>query len=166
MRAFKVFIFGLLYGWFLKMAFDIIFRDNEFADIRHENVSMKEYILSLESQLQSRPREARAMQSSAPQAIPVEAPIEAEIDLQAEPKAAVAPAPPPPASPLAKDNLKLIKGIGPAIERKLNTAGITTFAALARLGKRDLETILGSQINRLQDENDLIAQAKKLAKKR
>lgn len=162
MRAFKVFIFGLLYGWFLKIAFDRIYRDNEFTDIRHENVSLKEYIVSLESQLQSRPRETRAVQQSAPQAVSLVAPLEEEIDLQAEPKAIAAP--PPPAA--GKDNLKLIKGVGPAIERKLNEAGITTFAALAKLGKRDLETILGSQIKRLQDENDLIAQAKKLAKKR
>jgi large subunit ribosomal protein L21 len=65
---------------------------------------------------------------------------------------------------LEKDNLKLIKGIGPAIEKKLNNAGIQTFAALAQLNRQDLENILGSQINRLQDENDLIKQAKKLSR--
>ena len=32
MRAFKVFIFGLLYGWFLKIAFDRIYRQNEMED--------------------------------------------------------------------------------------------------------------------------------------
>ena len=166
MRAFKVFIFGLLYGWVLKIAFDRIYRDNEFADIRNENVSLRDYVLALESQIQSKSSEARSMQSSAPQSVPVKAPAppEAQMDLQAEPKPVTAPE--PPASPSAKDDLKVIKGIGPAIERKLNSAGITTFAALARLSKRDLETILGSQVNRLQDENDLIAQAKKLAKKK
>jgi predicted flap endonuclease-1-like 5' DNA nuclease len=162
MRAFKVFIFGLLYGWVLKIAFDRIYRDNEFADIRNENVSLRDYVLALESQLQSKSSEARAMQRSAPQAAPVEAPAE-QMDLQAEPKPVTAPEPP---ASSAKDDLKVIKGIGPAIERKLNSAGITTFAALARLSKRDLETILGNQVNRLQDENDLIAQAKKLAKKK
>jgi large subunit ribosomal protein L21 len=102
------------------------------------------------------------MPRSAPQALPVEAPAEQQMDLQAEPKAMAAPKPPP----SGKDDLKAIKGIGPAIEKKLNNAGIQTFAALAALSKRDLETILGSQVNRLQDENDLIAQAKKLARKK
>lgn len=161
MRAFKVFIFGLLYGWFLKIAFDRIYRDNEFADIRNENVSLKEYILALENQIQSKSPGARAMQSSAPQAVPVEAPVEEEMDLQAEPKSVSAPAP-----STEKDNLKLIKGVGPAIEKKLNNAGITTFAALSRLSKKELENLLGSQIKRLQDETDLIAQAKKLAKRK
>ncbi len=160
MRAFKVFIFGLLYGWFLKIAFDRIYRDNEFADIRNENISLREYVLALEHQLQSKSPEARSMQRSAPQAVPVEAPAE-QMDLQAEPKPVAAPAP-----PSQKDDLKVIKGIGPAIEKKLNQAGVTTYAALARLTKRELENILGSQVKRLQDENDLLAQAKKLAKKK
>lgn len=151
MRAFKVFIFGLLYGWVLKIAFDRIYRDNDIADIHNENASLKEYVLSLEAQLRPSSFETRSVQRE-------------QIDLQAEPKAIAAPK--PPASPSAKDNLKVIKGIGPAIEKKLNDAGIQTYAALARLGKKDLENILGSQIKRLQDENDLIAQAKKLAKKR
>jgi len=154
MRAFKVFIFGLLYGWVLKIAFDRIYRDNQFADIRNENASLKEYVLALEAQLRPNSFETKSMQSMQRE----------QIDLQAEPKAISAPE--PPASTSAKDDLKVIKGIGPAIEKKLNGAGIQTYAALARLGKRDLETILGSQVKRLQDENDLIAQAKKLAKKR
>jgi predicted flap endonuclease-1-like 5' DNA nuclease len=150
MRAFKVFIFGLLYGWFLKIAFDRIFRDNEFADVRNENTSLREYILALETQLQSKSIESRSARRE-------------QIDLQAEPKATAAPAPEELAPATEKDNLKVIKGVGPAIEKKLNNAGIYTFAALSKLSKKELETILGNQIKRLQDENDFIAQAKKLA---
>jgi predicted flap endonuclease-1-like 5' DNA nuclease len=146
MRAFKVFIFGLLYGWFFKIAFDRIYRENDLEDLRNENASLQEYIRSLEVQLQPKSLEAKSMQRSAPQAIPVEAPA--------------------PTATSEKDNLKVIKGIGPAIERKLNSAGIHSFAALAELSKQDLENILGNQVKRLQDENDLIAQAKKLARKR
>ena len=147
MRAFKVFMFGLLYGWFVKIAFDRIYRDNEMEDIRNENRSFREYIRSLERQL-----EAKAVQRMA---------------LQPEPRATPAPAPAEPTSEtLEKDNLKIIQGIGPAIERKLNNAGIYSFAALARLSRADLENILGNQIKRLQDENNLIAQAKKLAKRK
>jgi predicted flap endonuclease-1-like 5' DNA nuclease len=154
MRAFKVFIFGLLYGWVLKIAFDRIFRDNEFADIRNENVSLKEYILALEGQLRPSSFESRAMQESAPQAVPVAAPVDPQE------------APGPLQTASDKDDLKVIKGIGPAIERKLNSAGIQTFAALAALSKQDLENILGNQVKRLQDEKDLLAQAKRLARKK
>ena len=145
MRAFKVFMFGLLYGWFIKIAFDRIYRENEMQDILNENRSLREYIHSLERQLES-----RSVQ---------------QIDLQAEPKAAAAASPATAASTSEKDNLKIIKGIGPAIERKLNNAGVYTFAALAELTREELENILGSQVKRLQDENNLIKQAQRLARK-
>ena len=147
MRAFKVFIFGLLYGWVFKVAFDRIYHQNEMEDLRNENASLQDYIGSLEMQLQSRSLETKSMQPSPHQAVPVEA--------HASTQTAV-----------TKDDLKVIKGIGPAIEKKLNNAGIQTFAALSRLNAKELENILGSQVKRLQDENDLIAQAKKLARKR
>ena len=152
MRAFKVFIFGLLYGWVFKVAFDRIYHQNEMDDLRNENASLQDYIRSLELQLQSRSLETKSaqMERSAPQALPVEAPA----------------SPPPAKSTSEKDDLKVIKGIGPAIERKLNGAGIQTYAALSRLSAKELEAILGAQVKRLQDENDLIAQAKKLARKR
>ena len=147
MRAFKVFVFGLLSGWFFKVAFDRIYHQNEMADIRNENASLKDYIRSLEMQLQARSLESTSVERSAPQALPVEAPASTQ-------------------TPTEKDDLKVIKGVGPAIERKLNNACIQTFAALSRLNAKDLENILGSQVKRLQDENDLIAQAKKLARRR
>lgn len=152
MRAFKVFVFGLLYGWFFKIAFDRIYHQNDMEDLQNENVSLRDYIRSLEMQLQARSLETRSarMETSAPQAVPLESA-----------------APTPPATTTSeKDDLKVIKGVGPAIERKLNAAGIQTFAALSRLSAKDLENILGSQVKRLQDENDLLAQAKKLARKR
>jgi large subunit ribosomal protein L21 len=64
-----------------------------------------------------------------------------------------------------KDDLRKIKGIGPAIEKKLNNAGIQTFAALAQLSVEQLEGILGNT-RRLAQEEDLIKQAKKLARQR
>jgi predicted flap endonuclease-1-like 5' DNA nuclease len=152
MRAFKVFVFGLLYGWFFKIAFDRIYHQNDMEDLRNENASLRDYIRSLEMQLEARSLETRSarMETSAPQAVPLESA-----------------SPTPPATTISeKDDLKVIKGVGPAIERKLNAAGIQTYAALASLTKKDLENILGSQVKRLQDENDLLAQAKKLARKR
>ena len=143
MRAFKVFIFGLLYGWFLKIAFDRIYRENEMEDIHHENASLRDYIRTLEDRLTPMAMETRSMR-------PAETP-------RVEPAASTQTA-------SDKDDLKRIKGIGPAIEKKLNNAGIHTYAALAALNRDDLERILGNQIKRLQDEKDLIAQAKRLAR--
>jgi predicted flap endonuclease-1-like 5' DNA nuclease len=149
MRAFKVFIFGLLYGWFIKLAFDRIYRENEMEDLRNENNSLREYIGSLEIRLEPKSLEAKSIQRERSAASAQPEPVEAT------------------AAPVSeKDNLKAIKGIGPAIEKKLNNAGIQTYAALAALSTQALEDILGSQVKRLQNENDLIAQAKKLAGQR
>lgn len=143
MKAFKVFIFGLLYGWFIKVAFDRIYRENEMEDIRNENASLREYIRMLESQLQPKPVESKSVKRAASGPEPVlSKPVQ-------------------PAN--TRDDLKVIKGIGPAIEKKLNQAGIHSFEALARLSNEELENILGTT-RRLVQEGNLISQAKKLAK--
>ena len=64
----------------------------------------------------------------------------------------------------ARDNLQVIKGIGPVIERKLNEAGITTFEQLGNLTPADLRRILGNVIERLSDEEALLQQARDLAR--
>ena len=62
------------------------------------------------------------------------------------------------------DDLKIIKGIGKVIERKLNEAGIFTFEQLGKLSAEDLRGILGKTIQRLADEDSLIRQARELAR--
>jgi large subunit ribosomal protein L21 len=53
---------------------------------------------------------------------------------EAAPKAeAAAPAAAPAAAAEGADNLKKLTGIGPALEKKLNSAGITTYAQIAAL---------------------------------
>jgi large subunit ribosomal protein L21 len=117
-------------------------------DLRNENASLMEYIRTLESQLQSRPVESKAMAQS------TIAPSTAQpASVQAEPAQTMN----------EKDNLKTIRGIGPAIEKRLNNAGVYTFEALAGLSVAELENILGNA-RRLAQEDDLIAQAKKLAR--
>jgi len=69
------------------------------------------------------------------------------------------------AAPVSPDDLKIIKGIGPVIERKLNEAGITTFEQLGRLTTADLRRILGNVIERLADEESLLKQARDLARR-
>ena len=140
MKAFKVFIFGLLYGWFIKVAFDRIYRGNEIEDIRNENASLMEYIRTLESQLQTKSLESKSVRRAVSQSEPVQ-------------------------TANTKDDLKMIKGIGPAIEKKLNQAGIYTFEALARLSTEELENILGTT-KRLVQEGNLITQAKQLARQK
>jgi len=46
-----------------------------------------------------------------------------------------------------KDNLKLIEGIGPKVEKALNGAGITTFAQLAAAKPADLVRIVKDEAN-------------------
>jgi predicted flap endonuclease-1-like 5' DNA nuclease len=67
---------------------------------------------------------------------------------------------------ISRDNLKVIKGIGPVIESKLNEAGIFTFEQLGNLTTADLESILGSTVKRLADEDSLLQQARGLARRK
>jgi NADH-quinone oxidoreductase subunit E len=62
------------------------------------------------------------------------------------------------------DDLKIIKGIGPVIERKLNESGIYTFEQLGNLTTAQLRRILGNSIERLSDEESLLQQARDLAR--
>jgi predicted flap endonuclease-1-like 5' DNA nuclease len=64
------------------------------------------------------------------------------------------------------DDLKVIKGIGPVIERKLNEAGIYTFEQLGNLTASGLRRILGNTIERLSDEEALLRQARDLARRK
>jgi predicted flap endonuclease-1-like 5' DNA nuclease len=81
--------------------------------------------------------------------------------------AVLEPAPEPqPAARTAPDDLKIIKGIGPVIERKLNEAGIYTFGQLGDLTVADLRRILGNVIERLSDEESLLQQARDLARRK
>ena len=71
-----------------------------------------------------------------------------------------------PAVKAAPDDLKIVKGIGPVIERKLNDAGIYTFEQLGNLTVADLRRILGNAIERLSDEEALLQQARDLARRK
>ena len=73
---------------------------------------------------------------------------------------------PRPAVKVAPDDLKVIKGIGTVIERKLNEAGIYTFEQLGNLTPADLRRILGAAIERLANEEALLQQARDLARRK
>ena len=60
-----------------------------------------------------------------------------------KPKAAAKPAAKPKAAPKAAagaDDLKVLSGVGPALEKKLHAEGITTFAQIAKWNDADVET--------------------------
>ncbi|MEM9823666.1 MAG: hypothetical protein AAF985_21450, partial [Bacteroidota bacterium] len=63
-----------------------------------------------------------------------------------------------------KDNLQKINGIGPFIEKKLNTLGIYRFEQIAKLNEKDIELI--NQIIDLKPgfirQDNWVRQAKKM----
>jgi predicted flap endonuclease-1-like 5' DNA nuclease len=61
------------------------------------------------------------------------------------------------------DKLERIKGIGPIIANKLVAAGIDTFSKLSQLTPVQLEEIVGEEIKRLADEEEIIEQARLFA---
>lgn len=71
-----------------------------------------------------------------------------------------------PAAQVVPDDLKVIKGIGTVIERKLNDAGVYTFEQLGNLTVADLRSILGNVIERLSNEESLLQQARDLARRK
>ena len=73
---------------------------------------------------------------------------------------------PQPVVKASPDDLKVIKGIGTVIERKLNEAGIYTFEQLGNLTPADLRRILGTAIERLANEEALLQQARDLARRK
>ena len=65
-----------------------------------------------------------------------------------------------------KDDLKLIKGIGPFLEKKVNALGIYTFSQIANFRKKDIEGVndaIEFFPGRIQ-RDDWVGQAKKLVK--
>ena len=85
---------------------------------------------------------------------------------EAEKVTASAAGEPQPAAQTIPDDLKIIKGIGPVIERKLNGAGVYTFEQLGALTVGDLRRLLGNTIERLADEESLLQQARDLARRK
>jgi predicted flap endonuclease-1-like 5' DNA nuclease len=61
------------------------------------------------------------------------------------------------------DDLKKIKGIGPVIAKRLNEAGIYTFAQLAELTLDEFEEALGDLLQRFINERAILRHARELA---
>ena len=66
-------------------------------------------------------------------------------------------------APGARDDLKQLSGVGPALEKKLNEAGINTFAQIAAWKEADLEA-LDETIRNKAEKEGWVAQAADLQK--
>lgn len=140
MKTIGAFLLGLFTGWLVKtMVAD--------ADLRHriqafvnENSFLQDRIRSLE--VQTKPKSLETKSVARPAIQPAE---------QSRPNK----------TNKRKDDLKLINGIGPALEKRLNDTGIYTFADLVQLTPEELEARLGNP--RRVATADLIEQARELA---
>ena len=148
MKVLRVFFLGLVYGWFMRWIVDKIFLEENLRLLENENAVLTQRVKTLES---SRSLHTAREQQTAPAPLPVE---------QVQPVAATGAGP----VPLHRDDLKLIKGVGPKIEKKLNDAGVYTFDQMSRLTASELQAILGISKGIVQNPENLLNQAKKFAK--
>ena len=66
-----------------------------------------------------------------------------------------------------KDNLQVIKGVGPVISKRLNEAGVYTFEELSQLSPDELQEIMGPLAKRFfPKQESILAQAKEYAKQK
>ena len=144
MRVLKVFFLGFVYGWFMRWIIDEIYTRDNLRMITDENVFLKERIKSLEA-----PKSLETLSVK-----------------QTAPAPQTRPAPEPVSRASAKDDLKVIKGVGPVMEKKLNAAGVHTFEELSRLTTSDLQNILGISKRVTQSADNLLSQARKFAQQK
>lgn len=147
MKVLRVFFLGLIYGWIMRWVLDKIFLEDNMRALANENALLRQRIQSLEA---PKALQVSAMQRSLAAPLPVE---------QVQP---VAPTESGPVAP-HRDDLKLIKGVGPKMEQKLNAAGIYTFDQMSRLTTTELQSILGLSKRVVQNSDNLLTQAKKFA---
>ena len=147
MRILRVFFVGLLYGWFLRWIVDQIFLEDKLKRLTDENTLLQQHIQTLEARKSLKTQPVQPMQADS---LPIE---------QVQPIAATDEG----ASIERRDDLKLIKGIGPQFEKKLNAAGIYTFDDLSRLSTSELQSILGRSKRAVENTDKLIKEAKKFA---
>ena len=143
MKTIGAFLLGLFSGWLVKSMIAEADWRHRIQALASENAFLKDRIRLLEVQIKSKSLEAKSR--SRPVTQPVEQPRPVETDTR-------------------KDDLKLLKGVGPAIEKRLNNAGIYAFADIVQLTPAELQEMLGN--TRRVPASNLIAEAKKLARRK
>jgi len=147
MRVLKVFFLGLVYGWFMRWIIDKIFLEENLRILTNENVLLIQRVKTLEA-----PKSLETLSVQQPVASPL--PMEEVSPIPASETGSIVP---------HRDDLKMIKGVGPKIEKKLNEAGVYTFDQMSRLTTAELQAILGLSQRVVQNSENLISQAKKFA---
>jgi len=148
MKVLRVFFVGLVFGWLMRWVIDKILLEDNLRMLVTENDVLRQRLQTLET---PKAGQDRPVQRPAPASLPVE---------EVEPVAVMGSGPVPP----HRDDLKLIKGVGPQIEKRLNTAGVYTFDQMSRLTTEQMQAILGVSRRNVQNTDNLIKQAKKFAK--
>ncbi len=189
MSPLAAFVLGLLVGWVVEWIIDWIYwrrrtadsarqveqlreeakaTEARNADLEHQLMLQKVNLVNLQEKLAAAETEletARAAEVAPAAAQAESAPTRAAQVVSAEPPAyepSVSFAVPV----VERDDLEVIKGIGPVIAGKLYKAGICTFADLAGLTPARLRELVGDIISRLAEEDSIIEQAKQLAAKK
>src|SRR5215216_3200459 len=158
MRVIRVFFLGMVFGWLMKWIIDEIFTRDHLRMTTNQNALLQDRIKALEAPRSLETLSVQQTEPALPQPVRRPKPVQPE-----EPTRTPAPVSrsKPTRQANQKDDLKLIKGIGPQIEKKLNNAGVTTFEQMSRLTAAELQMILGISKRGLQNPDNLISQAKK-----
>ena len=156
MKVLRVFFLGFVYGIFMKYIIDEIFVKDHLRMIANDNTMLRQRIQELET------RTTQRVQSTLPP-MPHEEPRPA---ISHQPAQQIERTRTLVQSSNSKDDLKLIKGIGPQMEKKLNNAGVYTFDEMARLTTSDLQMILGISKRATQNADNLLTQARKFAEEK
>jgi predicted flap endonuclease-1-like 5' DNA nuclease len=142
MNPLFTFVLGLLIGWLIEWLIDFFYWRTRYAE------KEATYSQNMNSMSTTRTSSMGSVDLKSPPAV-----VEA-VDVE------------PPVAKLMPDDLKLIKGIGTVIERRLNDAGVYTFEQLGNLSTAELRSILGNVIERLSNEESLLQQARDLARRK
>ena len=142
MNPLFVFILGLLVGWLIEWLIDFFYWRTRYAE--------KEAAYSQNMNSLSTTRTSSI----------------GSVDVKSPPTVVESLNVAPPAAKVTPDDLKVIKGIGTVIERRLNDADVYTFEQLGSLSTAELRSILGNVIERLSNEESLLQQARDLARRK
>lgn len=153
MSPVTAFIIGLLVGWVIEWIIDWLYWRGRNPAAQTEGLEQyRTRIGALEAELASYKHQLASLQAEKDRAMPasavnvVDLPVERNV-----PAAQRAP---------ARDRLEEIQGITPEMARRMNEAGIFSFADLGALRPRKLMDIFGGQMPRPDSEVEIIKQAR------
>jgi predicted flap endonuclease-1-like 5' DNA nuclease len=165
MSPILAFFLGLLAGWLLEWVIDWVYwRRRDRARVDAE-AGLHQKVIALDRELVAVKREAAAWIEKAGRLEPENSRLEALVSRLEQEVSELGARQAVPAL-LVPDHLEEINGIGPAIAEKLQRAGVHTFEQLAAQTPDFLRSVLGGMVERLADEEDLLAQARQFAERK